>query len=286
MDSQIVKTTMLNGGLGGSVQLEETRDGRRHIRKTYINNTTLITEEWNALVFLYNAGFNVPQPYKKAENSIYMQYIDGETLWNGYQAADTAVRQELTDKFVKLLYDLHNIKPNSVPNGGFIENELAEIKDLIPKHRTDYLKTHSKLETLSKHIEERQLCYIHRDYHPWNVLMDKNQKLYVIDMPLRQGDYRFDVAWTYALMSRSGFEEFASAFLSGYYKLKPDARDDFDYFIQLVNLRWLVNVYSDSPNSFFRPMIEKAEQAIIGEWTDSAVCEISSYLKSRKSQGL
>lgn len=41
-------------------------------------------------------------------------------------------------------------------------------------------------------------CYLHRDYHIWNVLSDKNNKLYVIDLELKQGDYRFDVGWTYS----------------------------------------------------------------------------------------
>jgi len=262
MDRQIIKTTILNGGFAGETLLEETQDGKRHIRKTYFNNTALITEEWDALVFLRNAGYNVPEPYKKTENSIFMQYIDGQTLWNGYEAADDAARQELTDKFTKLLYDLHTIKPNGAPGGGSIKKELTEIKGLIPKHRADYLKMLDKLEALSTDIENKPACYIHRDYHPWNVLMDRGQRLYVIDTPLKLGDHRFDVAWTYTLMLRTGFEGFAQAFLTGYYKLKPETRNDIDYFKQLANLRWLVNVYSDNPDPFFLPMIEKAERAM------------------------
>ena len=56
------------------------------------------------------------------------------------------------------------------------------------------------------------MCFIHRDHHPWNVLADSDGKLYVVDLPLSQGDFRFDVGWTYMLMFRSGFRSLQKRF--------------------------------------------------------------------------
>jgi aminoglycoside phosphotransferase family enzyme len=88
-------------------------------------------------------------------------------------------------------------------------------------------------------VSSTVLSRIHGDYHPWNTL-HKNQKIYVIDWIFRYGDYRYDVMWTYALLYRSGFEDFAQRFLNRY-KKRLDI-DNQDFFLTLANLRWFVNV--------------------------------------------
>jgi len=276
VDNDVIETKIFRDNLGCKVILETTRDGKRYVRKTYginnvsLNNVPLDDEEWDALCFFYDAGLNVPKPYKKDENGIYMQYIDNGMFLDAYKTAGIAAKSKLTERFVKLLYDLHEIKPqHDAPPGGFIKNELAEIKTIIVKKQADrYWRIFNKLESLSADIDERPPCYIHRDYHIWNVLSDKNEKLYLIDMALTQGDYRFDIGWTYMLMNRSaiydaGYAAFAQAFLTGYYKLKPNARENMDYFKQLANLRWLVNVSPENKadKPWFPEMTAIAEQA-------------------------
>ncbi len=271
MDNQIVKTTIFKDNPNIKVVLEEMQDGRKHVIKSSVKGMNLLEGEWNALCYLYNAGFNVPEPYKKDEQGMYMQYIDNGIFWDSYQTADTTTQQELIEKFTKLLHDLHNVSPKNPPSfDGFIQNELAEIKTIIERKQIDnYWKIHNKLTILSTGIKEHPSCYIHRDYHVWNVLLDSNQKLYLVDMELKQGDYRFDVGWTYMLQSRSAIYDkrhgdIAQAFLSAYYKLKPEACEDIDFFMQLANLRWLVNVTPEKKTDkpWFPEMMAIAEQAI------------------------
>lgn len=155
MDNSIIKTTTFRDNPGCKVFLEEKHGGQKHVRKLYANSMSN-DEEWDALCFLYNSGFNVPEPYKKDEQGIYMQYIDNGMLWNCYQTADTVIRHELHKKFPKLLFDLHSITPKNAPAfDGFIKNELEEIKNIIEKKQLDkYLKIHSKLEVLSTSIKK------------------------------------------------------------------------------------------------------------------------------------
>jgi hypothetical protein len=76
----------------------------------------------------------------------------------------TNTQYELTDKFAKLLYDLHNIIPNKTPLfGGFIQNELEEIKTIIEKKNiNEYLEIHNSLTVLSTDIKEHPPCYVWR----------------------------------------------------------------------------------------------------------------------------
>ena len=248
MENIIVKTTTFRDHPGCKCFLEEMQEGQKHVRKSYADHAKT-DEEWDALCYLYNAGFNVPKPYKKDTQGMYMQYIDGGILWDKYQTVDAATQQDLIRKFTKLLHDFHNVTPKKTPPfDGFVQNELVKIKTIMVKKGIGrHWDVHSKLRTLSASIEEQPLCYVHRDYHVWNVLIDSSQKLYLIDMELELGDYRFDVGWTYMLQSRSAVHDarhndIAQAFLSEYFRIRPEARKDIEFFMQLANLRWLVNV--------------------------------------------
>ncbi|MCL2109004.1 MAG: aminoglycoside phosphotransferase family protein [Oscillospiraceae bacterium] len=254
----------LDGGFAGDIHLIETADGARSIRKSYANNPTVdLDAEWNALVFLHGKGYSVPKPLHKTADEMYMQYINNGVLWDFYQATDTATRHDLLDKFTKLLYDLHVLDVNSY-NINFIENELAEIKNILKeKQLKNYFSALEKLESRSVNIAVKTPCFIHRDYHPWNVLVDTDERLYAADLPLSQGDFRFDVAWTFMLMSRSGFREFAEKFLLEYAKLNSSVYDDFDFYKSLANLRWLANVskfaHGQAELECFRHWIRQAE---------------------------
>ncbi|MCL2071553.1 MAG: aminoglycoside phosphotransferase family protein [Oscillospiraceae bacterium] len=268
MENKIVKTIKLDGGFAGDIHLIETAETERCIRKSYANNPSVdLNAEWNALVFLHNKGYSVPKPLSKNADEMYMQYIENGVLWNIYQTADTATQHDLIEKFTKLLYDLHVLDTSGYENpysGHFIENELSEIKNILEeKQLRNYLPTLNKLDLQSVNIAEKPLCFIHRDYHPWNVLTDSDRKLYAVDLLLSQGDFRFDVAWTYMLMSRSDFQEFAETFLLEYAKFNPSVYDDFDFYKSLANLRWLANVspfaHGQSELECFRYWIKQAE---------------------------
>lgn len=98
------------------------------------------------------------------------------------------------------------------------------------------------LQKEKANIIGEKLSIIHRDYHPWNVIVDNNKAIYVIDLLWGIGDYRFDLAWMYTLMERSGFEDFSQNALKKYKELKNQNINNFEYFKVFSTLRWLINV--------------------------------------------
>jgi aminoglycoside phosphotransferase (APT) family kinase protein len=273
MENKIVKTTVLEGGFGGNAKLIEMSDGQKFVYKSYAHllpSTSLINEEWDTLVYLYNKGCSVPKPIEKDETGYSMQYIDSGNFISIYKKADIVTQKEMMSKFAKVLYDLHKIETtekNVYGEKGFLQNELAEIRQVVEDfHFDEYIEILDRLETVSSNVIEKPLCYIHRDYHAWNVLSDKEGKLYIIDLFLKQGDFRFDVGWAYMLMSRNGENEgFGESFLAEYEKINPDVIVNIEFFKQLANLRWLINVKPgqlDKANAGWQWLINQGEKMI------------------------
>jgi len=176
--------------------------------------------------------------YDQAQEYVWMliEYIDGMKTMDLYKNTKD---DQLIDDFTDVLIDIHQER-NTQQTISFIEEEINEIEQinhiLNDQKVTVILKElKKKMSTLSSTVLSR----IHGDYHPWNTL-HKNQKIFVIDWIYRYGDYRYDVMWTYALLYRSGFEDFAQRFLNRY-KQRLDI-DNQDFFLTLANLRWFVNV--------------------------------------------
>ncbi|MCL1846266.1 MAG: aminoacyl-tRNA hydrolase [Defluviitaleaceae bacterium] len=257
---KVLKTTVIKKSPEVEVRLEELSNGKRQIYKGYAD-AAKIDDEWDALIFLRKKGFAVPKPIRRGDNGIYLQYIENGAFWHLYKGAEPDAQGSMMKKFVKLLFDLHKIKAG-VEETGFVAREISEIRRIIGEKNLGekYAIFSDKIDAASKDVTEFSSCYIHRDFHPWNVLADKKDKLYVTDFALKQGDFRFDVAWTYMLMSRTGEPEFAKQFLVEYGTFREDVFEGFEFFKQLANLRWLVNV-QPTTSDFMLDMIQIAEVA-------------------------
>lgn len=179
---------------------------------------------------------------------IIMERINGNLFWDKYIKAESNEKELMMNKFAELLYDLHQLSYNKgkiFSSREFIDCELNEIKNLIN------LYSMNELVGIYKWLDERKSIIlnfkpviIHRDYHPWNVIVSENGTAFVIDWVWGIGDFRFDLAWSVSLLERSRFEEAAQK-LYTYYEIKLNKPiKDFEYFKALTTLRWLVNVSS------------------------------------------
>lgn len=247
-----------SGWSGEIISINLSNCTNKYIIKTYKSSTEgleNIKREWMGLNLLYNANYSVPRPILNSyENNsdpyFVMEEIEGDNLWTCYTKSSNEDKGILLDKFVEAFYKLHQLDVSIVDKkyledltDSFIKKEINDIEELIEKNNFhSFLEVISWLNNNMKNINKNTLSIIHRDYHPWNVIVDSSEKVYVIDLLWGIGDYRFDLAWTCTLMERSGYNKFSDKLLKKYEELKGKSIDDFEYFKVLATLRWLVNV--------------------------------------------
>jgi Predicted aminoglycoside phosphotransferase len=256
--TKIQEIKVLKSGWAGEIISLKCKDNmQKYVVKTYNsskNGLENIKQEWKGLNLLYNANYPVPRPiisdFMNEKPYIVMEEVEGDNLWNCYQILSGEGKEQLLEKFVKAFFELHALDVSIVDKelaknstSSFIEKEINDIKKLAEENKLEYFN--QIIDWLQKekvNIIGQKLSIIHRDYHPWNVIVDSNEKIYVIDLLWGVGDYRFDLAWTYTLMERSGFEEFCQSVLKKYKKLKNENINNFEYFKVFSTLRWLINV--------------------------------------------
>ncbi|GAA0084701.1 hypothetical protein UT300007_11400 [Clostridium sp. CTA-7] len=258
LGAKIQDIKVLKSGWAGEIISLKFKDNtQKYVIKTYNsskNGLENIKQEWKGLNLLYNANYPVPRPimsdFVNEKPYIVMEEIEGENLWDCYQTLSKEDKDQLLERFVKVFFELHELDVSIVDKElvkdstiSFIEKEINEIKKLVEENKLEYFtQIIDWLQKEKMNIIGEKLSIIHRDYHPWNVIVDNNEKIYVIDLLWGIGDYRFDLAWMYTLMERSGFEDFSQNVLKKYKELKNGNINNFEYFKVLSTLRWLINV--------------------------------------------
>ena len=215
------------------------------------------TREWRALTGLHAVGYPVPRgvlleldAHHLGQPFIMMDHVPGTSLWQVAEATDPTARARLTRSFVAMLVQLHALDPqllepalDLVHSYGYIDRELQRLR------RDSTSSPHARIGEVVQWLEKRRdnvPCHrpviLHRDYHPWNVVVDPAEHLWVIDWDWHIGDARFDVAWTTTLMQRSGFQAFSDTVRDEYARQTGDPLGEFAYFEVLTTIRWLLNV--------------------------------------------
>ena len=279
-----------SGWAGEIISLKFKDNTQKYVVKTYNsskNGLENIKQEWKGLNLLYNANYPVPRPimsdFANEKPYIVMEEIEGENLWTCYETLTKEGKDQLLETFVEALFELHRLDVSIVDKElvkdstiSFIEKEIIEIKKLAEENKLEYFtQIIDWLQKEKANIIDEKLAIIHRDYHPWNVIVDNNEKIYVIDLLWGIGDYRFDLAWTCTLMERSGFDDFSQNVLEKYKELKNESINNFEYFKVFSTLRWLINVIislktgenlNETRNKEFEkficPLIQKGIRAI------------------------
>ncbi|AOR25127.1 aminoglycoside phosphotransferase family protein [Clostridium taeniosporum] len=257
-NSKIQDIKVLKSGWAGEIISLKFKDNtQKYVIKTYNSSRNAlenIKQEWKGLNLLYNVNYPVPKPimnnFLNEKPYIVMEKIEGKDLWTYYQALSKEGKEQLLKKFVKVFFKLHQLDVSIVDKelvkdstSSFIEKEINEIKKLVEENNLEYFtQIIDWLDTEKVNIIGEKLSIIHRDYHPWNVIVDNNEEIYVIDLLWGVGDYRFDLAWMYTLMERSDFEDFSQNALKKYKELRNENINNFEYFKVFSTLRWLINV--------------------------------------------
>jgi aminoglycoside phosphotransferase (APT) family kinase protein len=213
--------------------------------------------EWRALTRLRAINYPVPHAVLCEPDArhlghpfMVMDHIPGISFWQAFEAADPATRSRLTRSFVAQLVALHALDPRLLepaavvtPPYGYLDHELDRLRrDSAGTPHTILAEIVSWLEQRKKAVPCERPAILHRDYHPWNVLVDAAGHLWVLDWDWRIGDARFDLAWVCTLMQRSDFPTFSRAVRDEYARQSDRSIGDLAYFEVLTTVRWLLNV--------------------------------------------
>ena len=229
------------------------------VLKTYAPNPHGLgcaEREWRALTCLHAAGYPVPEPVVLEADArhlgrpfIVMSHVPGATFWHLYEAADPGGRAALTQAFVERLVALHALDPRLLgPDAaaagpyGYVDAEVEQVRRDSEDSPHDLAGVVRWLEHGKHGVPCHEPALLHRDFHPWNVLVDDAGRLWVIDWDCRVGDARFDLAWTRTIMQRSGFDAFSDAVRQEYARQSDRLLEGLDYFEVLATVRWLLNV--------------------------------------------
>ena len=92
-------------------------------------------------------------------------------------------------------------------------------------------------------IHTPALAVMHGDYHPWNVLVTRENLPFVIDWGnIEAGDYRYDLAWTLLLAATHSSQQQRDLFLSEYERLSGQPVEQIEYFEVIAALRRLLSL--------------------------------------------
>lgn len=291
-DKKISNIEVLKSGWAGELySIKFEGDNQKYILKSYGSSEKEISDlkhEWAGINLLDNLKYPVPKPFKSDFDSeipcILIEQIDGEDFWSIYNKSTQESKVELLNKFTKAFLELHQIKISNFNSkylnkttNSFIEKEINSIKKIAEENNFEFaFKVINWLNAKKEDIVQENLSILHRDYHPWNVIVDKNEDVHIIDWVWGIGDYRFDLAWTCTLMERSNFKDFSEQLYKIYQELHMKKIDNFDYFKVLATLRWLMNVEESlktgenlnearklESEAFFKPLIENAIKMIV-----------------------
>ena len=176
-----------------------------------------------------------------------MERINGKLFGDAYMEVTLNEKEIMMNKFAELLYELHQVdipnKDNSYLSTSLIDYELEEIKNMISRYSLNSLIDIYKWLNKNKNmISNLKPVIVHRDYHPWNVIINEGGKTFVIDWVWGIGDFRFDLAWLVSLLERSGFEEIAQKLYSSYERKSKKKIENFEYFEVLATLRQILNI--------------------------------------------
>lgn len=213
--------------------------------------------EWRALTHLHVVHYSAPnvvlfEPDVRhlGHPFMVMDHVPGTSFWHAFEDADSSTQARLTQLFVSRLVALHALDPHLLDPAavlthphGYLEHELEQLRrDSANRPRPGPSDIVRWLEQRKEGVRCQRSVILHRDYHPWNVLVDAAERLWVIDWDWRIGDARFDLAWTCMLMQRSDCHAFSGAVRDEYARQAGGPLDDLDYFEVLTTVRWLLNI--------------------------------------------
>ncbi|MFX0185691.1 MAG: phosphotransferase family protein [Candidatus Hodarchaeota archaeon] len=205
--------------------------------------------EFHAMKKLHELEYPVPRVFLlERENSpfnqpfVIMEYINGIIMGEKFNS------HEVQKKFVELFTKLHSLDYKAfVTNASSYKKDLVRLKlknfhNVISHYnRKEYLPVIDWFDHKSQSIITDRFSPIHYDFHPYNILIRKeDKKPIVIDWGgFEISDYRIDLAWTLLLVSTYERPHMRNVILKEYERISGEGVDNIEFFEGLMALRRL-----------------------------------------------
>jgi aminoglycoside phosphotransferase (APT) family kinase protein len=216
-------------------------------------------KEANTMKRILDLGYPVPVVHMvEVEAShlgqpfMIMDRIDGGTI-------DDKLHEDIerwTAEFHRLFVSLHQLdwkrmhpNPETIPSDDhyyYINTTLFDYERQLQHYQKPELLP--IVWWMKKRINDVpciQLSIVHGDFHTFNILVDENEKSYVIDWGASCiADFRSDLAWTLLLSYAYDSQELRDDILRGYETTLGETVDQIEYFEVLATLRRIIDVTS------------------------------------------
>ncbi|MBY8997107.1 MAG: phosphotransferase [Candidatus Thorarchaeota archaeon] len=181
-----------------------------------------------------------------------MDRIDGGTLDDKLHENEDKWMKEFSILFVNLhrldwkkMQGTTGYSPNDDPYY-YIKTILSGYeKDLEHSQKHELYPIISWLQKRIDDVPCKSPSIVHGDFHPFNILVDENDKAFVIDWGASKiTDFRSDLAWTLLLHYAYSTQENRDATLRNYETTLGQDVEQIEYFEVLATLRRLYDVTS------------------------------------------
>ena len=174
---------------------------------------------------------------------IVMERVQGATLADALQRASGREAVRLVEAMVDPLVRLHQIPVDELfPSGPeattedeftFVLPELTEMRSAVERYRIEGFEPLLLwLDKTRDEAEPGDICALHNDYHPLNIMVRKDSgELSVFDWSFSgSGDFRLDLAWSALLLGLMAGQRYRKVFIKRYEDISGRRAENFSYF--------------------------------------------------------
>ena len=233
-----------------------------------------VQKEYLVMKTLVDVGYPVPEIYDYDLSGdviekpfILMRQIMGKTLDDTYRNVSQEEFDYGVNLLIELFFRLHQLDITPFTEIPYLLYTKEATQRILEYYSISVEEGLPWIEPVVSWLKENQphervedQVLLHLDYHGMNVMIDEDNKPYVIDWSAaRIADYRIDLAWTTLLYTTFGGEFYGDLIIEKYSELSGKRVDNLEYYEVLATTRRIIDfgktVLGSSGESGLKPEI-------------------------------